>query len=89
MFSGFHGNRVWGRFWKPFGFHLDTILGAVGLQMEVMFDPGGVFLRFLKLSKIGSKSCDFQDDRVLSQASPGYTIQDFHCYNIRELEQEL
>ena len=89
MFSGFHENRVRGRFWKPFGFHLETILGAVGLQMEVMFDPGGVFLRFLKLSKIGSKSCDFLNVPGLSQASPGYRIQDFHCYNIRELEQEL
>ena len=89
MFSGFHGNRVRGRFWKPFGLHLEIILGAVGLQMEVMFDPGGSFLRFLKLSRNGSKSYDFQDDRRLSQASPGYTIQDFHCYNIRELEQEL
>ena len=89
MFSSFHENRVWGRFWKPFGLHLETILGAVGLQMEVMFDLGGVFLRFLKLSKIGSTSCDFRNVPGLSQASPGYTILDFHCYNIRELEQEL
>ena len=89
MFSGLHENRVRGRFWKPFGLHLETILGAVGLQMDVMFDPGGIFLRFLKLSEIGSKSCDFQDDQGLSQACPRDTIQDFHCYNIRELEQEL
>ena len=89
MFPGFHGNRVRGRFWKPFGLHLETILGAVGLQLEVMFDPGGVFLRFLRLSKIGSKSCDFQDDQRLSQASHRDTIHDFQCYDIRELEQQF
>ncbi len=89
MFVGFHEHRARGQFWKPFGLHVETIVGAFGLQMEVMFDPGGICLRIVRLSKIGSKSCDFRNVPGLSQASPGYTIQDFHCVNIRELEQEL
>ena len=89
MFSGFHEHRVRGRFWKPFGFHLETMWGAFGLQMEVMFDPGGIFLRFVRLSKIGSKSCDFWNVPTWSQACPRYTIQDFYNYNIGELEQQL
>ncbi len=65
---------------KPCGFHLETILGAAGFQMEVMFDPGGVFLRFFRLSKIGSEICDFLKVAGWSWACPGDTIQDFHCH---------
>ena len=74
---------------EPFGFHLEIILGAVGLQMEVMFDPGRVFLRFVKLSKSGPGNCDFLKVAGWSWACPRDTIQDFYYYNIRELEQEL